>query len=389
MNRRNFLATAAMAPLVSFVPYRLAHAAARWDRVLLLIELSGGNDGLNMVVPYADPNYAKLRPTVGIKREAVLQMDERLGLAPEMSPLMPLWKNKELAVALGVGYPDPNLSHFRGIDIWNTATDSDESATVGWISQIFKAGEAPPVEFAADGIVVGRGSVGPLRAPDRRVLVLENGGAAAMNEAKRMVAAPDMGGGNAALAHVLATQQSFKMSSAAVLAKNVDKVDPGATFPAGDFGSQLQMAARLLVGGVQVPVIKATLGGFDTHAGQPVDQPALLAQLASGITAFSESMKKNGLWDRVMVMTYSEFGRRPKENGSSGTDHGTAAPHFIAGGKVKGGFYGAQPSLTDFFDGNNLTHTTHFRSMYATAASEWWGISVPFLKEKPLGVVKA
>ncbi len=388
MNRRDFLRTAAAAPLISFVPYRLAHAAARWDRTLVLIELQGGNDGLNMVVPYADPNYAKLRPTIGVKRDRVLQMDEKLGIITEMERLMPLWKNKELAVALGVGYPDPNLSHFRGIDIWNTATDSEESATVGWISNIFKI-EQPPVEFAADGIVVGRGSVGPLRAPDRRVLVLENGGAAAMNEAKRMVGAPDMGGGNAALAHVLATQQSFKMSSAAVLAKNVDKVDPGATFPAGDFGSQLQMAARLLVGGVQVPVIKATLGGFDTHANEQNDQPPLLAQLASGIAAFSESMKKHNLWDRVMVMTYSEFGRRARENGSGGTDHGTAAPHFIAGGKVKGGFYGAQPSLTEFFDGNNLTYTTHFRSMYATAAQEWWGISAPFLKEKPLGVVKA
>ena len=169
--------------------------------------------------------------------------------------------------------------------LFRSATDSEESATVGWISNIFKI-EQPPVEFAADGIVVGRGSVGPLRAPDRRVLVLENGGAAAMNEAKRMVGAPDMGGGNAALAHVLATQQSFKMSSAAVLAKNVDKVDPGATFPAGDFGSQLQMAARLLVGGVQVPVIKATLGGsYGMDPERYVDSKLILIWGSNPITS--------------------------------------------------------------------------------------------------------
>jgi uncharacterized protein (DUF1501 family) len=197
------------------------------------------------------------------------------------------------------------------------------------------------------------------------------------------------GGGNAALAHVLQTQQSFKMSSAAVLAKNVDRVDPGATFPAGDFGAQLQMAARLLGGGVQVPVIKATIGGFDTHATQLADQTPLLTQVGAGIAAFSDAMKKHGLWDRVLVMTYSEFGRRPRENGSGGTDHGTSAPHFIAGGKVKGGLYGAQPSLTDFPDGQNMQHTTHFRSMYATVTQEWWGIPTPFIKERPLGVIAA
>ncbi len=387
MNRRDFLRTAAVAPLVSFVPFNLAHAAARWDRILVLIELQGGNDGLNTVVPYADPKYAEYRPTIKLGRDRILQLDEKLGLNPELAPMMKLWQSKQLAVVNGVGYPDPNLSHFRGIDIWHTATDSNQAATVGWISEVFKHGEAPPADYAADGIVVGRGSVGPLKAPDRRILVLENGGAAAMNEAKRMAAPAMGGGGNAALAHVLQTQQSFKMSSAAVLAKNVDRVDPGATFPAGDFGSQLAMAARLLGGGVQVPVIKATIGGFDTHATQLADQTPLLNQLGAGIAAFSDAMKKHGLWDRVLVMTYSEFGRRPRENGSGGTDHGTAAPHFITGGKVKGGLYGQQPSLTDLEDGQNLKHTTHFRSMYATAAQEWWGIPTPFIKEKALGLI--
>lgn len=388
MKRRDFLRTAAVAPLVSFVPFHLAHAAARWDRILVLIELQGGNDELSTVIPYADPKYAELRPTIKVARDRVLQLDERLGLGPELSPMMKLWRDKQLAVVLGVGYPDPNLSHFRGIDIWHTATNADEASTVGWLSQVFKL-EAPPADYAADGIVVGRGSVGPLKAPDRRILVLENGGAAAMNEAKRMAGNAGMGGGNAALAHVLQTQQSFKISSAAVLAKNVDRVDPGATFPAGDFGNQLAMAARLLGGGVQVPVIKATIGGFDTHAAQLTDQPPLLTQVGAGIAAFAEAMKKHNLWDRVLVMTYSEFGRRPRENGSGGTDHGTAAPHFIAGGKVKGGIYGQQPSLDDLFDGENLKHTTHFRSMYATAAQEWWGIPTPFIKEKPLGLISA
>ena len=158
-------------------------------------------------------------------------------------------------------------------------------------------------------------------------------------------------------------------NAAAVLAKKVDQVDPGATFPEGDFGNQMKMAAQLLVGGVQVPVIKATLDGFDNHANQQNDQPPLHTQLAGGIAAFAQSMQKHNLWDRVLVMTVSEFGRRARENGSGGTDHGTAAPHFMLGGKVKGGLYGAQPSLTEL-DAENLVFTTHFRRMYATAARE-------------------
>ena len=392
MNRREFLTSAALAPLVTVPFMGPAQAAARWGRAVVLVELKGGNDGLNTVVPYTDSTYYSLRPNIAVPKETVLQLDERLGLAKELAPLMALWEQGQLAVALGVGYPDPNLSHFRGIQIWDTATDSSEFSQRGWIGQLYDEVEAPPAEFAADGMVLGRGVFGPLKAPGRRVMVLKNIGqldAAALLPS--IAPAPGMDGGMAVdpnpLAHVLGVQQDFKSGAAAILAKGVENVDAKASFPEGKFGLQMELAAKMIAGGVQVPVIKVTLGGFDTHAAQVDEQPLLHAELASGLSAFADSMRGHGMWDDVLVMTYAEFGRRPKENGSGGTDHGTSAPHFLMGGRVKGGLYGEQPPLDDLVNRDNLQHRLHFRSLYATVAQEWWGMDASFLKEAPLGAI--
>jgi len=392
MNRRKFLTSAALAPLVTLPFMGPAHAAARWGRTVILVELSGGNDGLNTVVPYTDSSYYSLRPNIAVPKETVLQLDERLGLAKEFEPLMPLWDQGNLAVALGVGYPDPNLSHFRGIEIWDTATDSSDFAQSGWIGQLYDRIEAPPAEFAADGMVFGRGVFGPLKAPGRRVMVLQSIGqldAAALLPS--IAPAPEMDGGMAVnpnpLAHVLGVQQDFKSGASAILAKGVENVDAKASFPEGNFCLQMEMAAKMIAGGVQVPVIKVTLGGFDTHAAQVDEQPLLHAELAGGLRGFSDSMKAHGMWDDVLIMTYGEFGRRPKENGSGGTDHGTSAPHFLMGGRVKGGLYGEQPPLDALVNRDNLQHRLHFRSLYATVAQEWWGMDVSFLNEEPLGAI--
>ena len=385
MERRHFLTTAALTPLLSLPLGRLAAAAGRWDRTLILIDLDGGNDGLNTVVPYADPRYARLRPEIGVPRDRVLPLDERLGLHGALEPLMPLWQDRQLAVALGVGYPDPNLSHFRGIEIWDTAVDSDRFASSGWISQVYDEAGAPPDAFAADGIVVGRAPSGPLVARDRRVVVLANGAeslARASQIPMAMGAAP-----NAALAHVMAVQDNFHHAAADILQRRIENVATGAAFPETDLGGDMEVAARLLIAGVQTPVIKVSLRGFDTHAAQLEEHPLLLAELAGAVAAFANSMKANGLWNDVLLMTYSEFGRRPYENGSGGTDHGTAAPHFLLGGRVRGGLYGEQPPLDDFPDGRNLAYRLHFRSLYATAVREWWGTDASFLREPPLGCI--
>lgn len=389
MNRREFLATVALSPLVTLQFPRIANAAARWDRTLILVELDGGNDGLNTVVPYADPLYARLRPNLGVPRNQVLQLDERLGLAPELEPLMRHWQDRKLAIALGVGYPEPNLSHFRGIEIWNQATDSNKFTQTGWVPQLFAEAGAPPVEFAADGISIVRGGAGPLHAPDRRVVVLANG-AESLERGAGLV--PMMDGAapaNPALAHLMAVQDNFHHAAADILARQIENVDAGASFPEGNLGDGLSAAARLLIAGVQTPVIRVALRGFDTHSNQQADLSLLHTELAQSFDAFARSMEGAGLWNEVLVMTYGEFGRRPKENGSGGTDHGTAAPHFLMGGRVKGGFYGEQPPLSDrdFPDGRNMAHRLDFRSLYATAANEWWEVDASFLTEPPLGCI--
>ena len=386
MNRRKFLATAALAPLVTLHWPRFALADARWDRTLVLVELGGGNDGLNTVVPYADPEYARLRPEIGVPRDRVLQLDENVGLVADLEPLMRLWADGQLAIAQGVGYPDPNLSHFRGIEIWDQATDSDKFEQMGWIARLYAEAGAPPEEFAADGISLGRGNPGPLAAPEGRVVVLADG-AESMSRGAGVVPMGEAVPVNSALAHLLSVQDNFHHAAADILHRQIDGVDAGAEFPMGNLGEALATAARLLIAGVRVPVIRASLGGFDTHTAQTEELPLLHAELAASMAAFASSMKSNGLWDDVLVMTYSEFGRRPYENASGGTDHGTAAPHFLMGGRVRGGLYGEQPPLNDFPDGRNLAHRLHYRSLYATAGKEWLGLDASFLDQPPLGCI--
>jgi uncharacterized protein (DUF1501 family) len=397
MNRREFLATAALAPLVTLQWPRLALADARWDRTLLLIELSGGNDGLNTVVPYADPEYARLRPDIGVPRDRVLQLDERVGLVADLEPLMRIWADNQLAIAQGVGYPGPSLSHFRGIEIWDKATDSDKTEAMGWIGRLYAEAGAPPADFAADAITLGRraGKLGPLEASGKRVVVLADGidsmsrGSSVVPMSTGVAPMGTMMPANQALARLTSVQDNFHHAASEILHRRIDGVETGVEFPAGDLGESLRTAARLLIAGVRVPVIKAYLRGFDTHNGQGGRLPQLHAELAGSMAAFAQSMKAHGLWDDVLVMTYSEFGRRPYENASGGTDHGTAAPHFLIGGRVRGGLYGEQPSLErhDFPDGRNLGYRLHYRSLYATVAKEWWGTDASFLDQPPLGCI--
>ncbi len=380
MNRRHFLGLAGALPL-ALMPLRAPLGAARWDRVLVLVELFGGNDGLNTVVPYADPQYHRLRPTLAIGRDRVLPLDERLGLHPSLASLMPMWQGGELAVALGVGYPDPNLSHFRSIDIWDTASDAGETVRQGWIARLLEESRSAG-RFDAAGVVLGRNSLGPLASREPIALSLDDPDRFAA-EAGRLEETPRRTA-TTALAHVTGVHQRSLHGGRALVDSNLQTA--GAVFPPTSLGRRLETVARLLASGFAVPAIKVSLTGFDTHAGQAAVHGRLLRQLADALAAFAAAMKSHGLWERVLVMTYAEFGRRVAENGSLGTDHGTAAPHFLLGGRVRGGLYGEQPPLDDLRDGN-LAHRLHFRSLYATAAREWWGLEARFMGEKGLGCI--
>jgi uncharacterized protein (DUF1501 family) len=363
MNRRDFLA-ASVAAL--FLPGAALAQASGYRRLLVLIELKGGNDGLNTVVPYADDAYYRLRPRIGIGRDEVLQLDGRTGLHPALEPLLPLWKAGELAIVQGVGYPSPNLSHFRSIEIWDTASRSDQYLAEGWLARAF-AGNPVPSQFAAAGVIVGGADMGPLAGGGTRVIALTEP-EVFLRQAR--LARPVGTSRNSALDHILRVEAGIVEAAA--------RLDAGAQFatefPRGPFGNAVRVAAKLAANPSGVAAIRLSLGGFDTHQNQPPVHQRLLGELASGLAALKSALMEAKRWDSTLVMTYAEFGRRPQENNSNGTDHGTAAAHFIAGGRVKGGLYGEAPRLADL-DGGNLRHAVDFRSLYATALERWWGFS--------------
>jgi uncharacterized protein (DUF1501 family) len=360
MNRRDFLAVSLAALLLP----RTALASG-YQRLLVLLELKGGNDGLNTVVPYTDEAYYTLRPRIAVRREEVLPLDARAGLHPALKPLLPLWEARELAIVQGVGYPGPNLSHFRSIEIWDTASRSDQYLAEGWLARAF-AGHPVPAGFAAGGVAVGGGDMGPLAGSGTRAIALT---APEVFLRQARLANPVGKGRNSALDHILRVEAGIVEAAA--------RLDAGVQFrtefPRGAFGNAVRVAAQLAANPSGVAAIRLSLGGFDTHQNQPGTHQRLLAELGEGLAALRAALQETNRWDSTLVMTYAEFGRRPQENFSNGTDHGTASAHFIAGGRVKGGLYGQMPRLAEL-DGGNLRHAVDFRSLYATALERWWGL---------------
>ncbi len=377
MTRRELLKLFTVLPLVLLAPrpFDLFAAQAgtilgRWDRVLILIELHGGNDGLNTLVPYADPRYYQARPHLAISHERVLQLTPKLGLHYALEPLMALWQRQELAIVQGVGYPKPNRSHFRSIEIWDTASASDQILEEGWLARLFETYPLP-VKYASDGVILGNRDGGPLSGKTVRTIALQDP-QQFLQQASRLKTL-DQSSPNKALAHILQVQRELT-HAAGDLAERLQHRSPlQTTFPASPIGRQLETAAQLLVAKIPIAAIKVSHGSFDTHANQLGHHERLLREFAESLVTFRQALVQAGLWDRVLIMTYSEFGRRVGENASAGTDHGTAAPHFLLGGSVKGGLYGAMPSLDDLQE-SDLKYQVDFRSLYATVTRNWWGL---------------
>lgn len=367
MKRREFLNCIGGAGLLALAPNLAAAVGSTpYQRLLILVELKGGNDGLNTVVPYADPNYHALRPRIGIKREDVLPISGQLGFHPSLQALLPLWQAKELAVVQGVGYPDPNLSHFRSIEIWDTASKSDEYLQQGWLARSF-ARTPPPAAFAADAVVVGSQDMGPL-VGGRRVVALSN-----PEQFSRLARLAEGGGamGGGPLAHIQRVEADIRQA-AAKLATSGPAFAFTTEFPQGGFGATVRTACQVLGAGVEIAVLRLTLSGFDTHQSQPGAHGNLLGQLAEGLAALRSALIELKLWERTLVMTYAEFGRRPRENQSNGTDHGTANVHFALGGAVRGGVYGESPNLARLDASGNMLFNVDYRRLYATVLERWW-----------------
>jgi len=342
------------------------------SRILLLVELKGGNDGLNTLVPYADARYRELRPAIGVPRERVIQLDEKVGLHEKLQPLMESWKAGDLAIVQGVGYPYPNRSHFRSIEIWDTASASSQTLNEGWIARSFE-GVSLPKGAGVDCIVADTNAL-PSTGPELRTIVMQDA-ENFLRQAQNLKDAQGMGdGGNPALRHLLAVRHEINAAAAGLRDKLRTAAAPAVAY-GQEFllGRQLDVATRVITSKVPVVAVKVALGGFDTHANQAPTQERLLAYLAASLATLRNNLIAAGRWNDVLVMTYSEFGRRAKQNASAGTDHGTAAPQFVMGGGVKGGLHGAYPSLHDLQDGD-LKHTVDFRSVFATVAQGCWGL---------------
>ena len=357
-----------------------SRGASAYSKLLILVELKGGNDGLNTLVPFADPSYASLRPRIALRREELIHLNEREGLHPSLTALQPLWQGGELALIRGVGYPRPNLSHFRSIEIWDTASGSEDYLPQGWVARAFAA-NAVPREFAADGVVIGNGEAGPLGgavARGTRVVTLANT-EQFLRQAR--LATPQAAHGlvhkNGALRHILKVESDIAQAAGALGGGETLK----AAMPDGPFGDAVRAAAQVLSGRGNVAAMSLSLNGFDTHQNQPGVHANLLRQLGEGLAALKAALVELGRWESTLILTYAEFGRRVQENGSSGTDHGAASVHFALGGRVRGGLYGEAPRLDGLGDGN-LAHAVDFRSVYATALARWWGI-------EPAGVLGA
>jgi uncharacterized protein (DUF1501 family) len=353
----------ALAPTVSWAA---APAGADYQRLLVLIELKGGNDGLNTLVPYANSTYYALRPKLAVPRDQVVQLSDRVGLHPALAPLLSFWTRRELAVLQGVGYPDPNLSHFRSIEIWDTASQSDVYLQDGWLTRSFAAAPTPAT-FAADGVIIGSPDLGPLAGGGTRAIALANT-EQFLRQAR--FAVPEGQSHNKALQHILKVEADIIQAASQLNASYAFKTE----FPEGAFGNAIKCAAQVVANRSGVAVVRVTLGGFDTHSGQLATQARLLGELAHGIVALQGALDELGKWQDTLVLTYAEFGRRPKENLSNGTDHGTASVHFAFGGRVAGGLYGEQPSLDRLSGDGNPTHAIDFRSVYATVLDRWWGV---------------
>ena len=356
--------------------------SAEKDRsILVLIQLAGGNDGLNTVVPYEDDNYHRLRPRIGFRKNDLHVVNDRFGLHPECGSLAELHRDGKLAIVQNVGYPNPNRSHFRSMEIWETGSDSDEYLTSGWLGRFFDnccsgAPETDPVAMSISN-----------EMPDAFVadgehnvfsLALGNGRSRSVGEdmldaMRREEKAPD--GTANFLQHTLMNA----LITESRVQERMRGYKPMTAYPNSALANSLKSVAALIASGQDTRVYFVSLGGFDTHANQLARHSTLMQQLSAAMSAFQADIEAHGLDDQVLTMTFSEFGRRPSENVSGGTDHGTAAPLFVMGSKIQGSVFGEAPDL-NVEKNKDLTYSTDFRSVYSTVIRKWF-------EEDPLKVL--
>ena len=372
---------------------RTQQASGKDGKILVVIQMSGGNDGLSTVVPFGDDAYYRKRTAIAHEKKSLLKINDYVGLHPALTPFKALYDEGQLGIVQGVGYPNPNRSHFRSMDIWNTAEPEKEISTNGWIGRYFDA-TCPGVDPHV-GMSIGERL--PIAMQGSRVTPLafekpENYAykgkdkdryrelnSMSMDHAEDRAATEKMQKARASVKKVVTpdAQLDFLTRTAMDAQVSSDKIasliknhQAPVAYPRGEFGEGLRTIAAMIKGNMPTRVYYVSLGGFDTHANQRGKHDQLMQAFAQGVDAFTKDLRQQENEDRVLVMSFSEFGRRVDQNASSGTDHGAAAPMFLIGPKIKPGLIGQHPSLTDL-DQGDLKFTTDFRNVYATVLQNW------------------
>lgn len=371
MNRREFMGMAALLPWLGVFPGEVLAVPARpQQRILVLVKLAGGNDGLNTLIPHADPLYYQYRPSIGVPKHRVLNIGENQGLNPYLKALKPWWDKGSMAWVQGVGYPHGTLSHFRSSDIWETAVDASQYTDTGWLGALL-----PECKPGLHGIAIGENS-GPMAGKNCNTIAMQSPQSflsqISLLEDIQPVAT------NSVLAHVTNVHHQLYAAGEQLSNKLQRPVTLGIPFSTSKLGRDLEAVAKMILTGVDAAVYMVTLDGFDTHSNQNAVQSNLLHQLAGALDSFAQAMQRGGRWNDVMLMTYSEFGRRVQENHGKGTDHGTAGVQLVMGGKVRGGLYGEPLDLSHLDSDGNPQHTVDFRTVYGTVAQRWLGQPNPW-----------
>lgn len=384
ISRRKFVSETAAASTVLGIgvaaPQFLQQAAAAQKsdgRILVVVEMAGGNDGLNTIVPYDHDAYRKARPKLALNANEVLKIGDQLGFHPVMTGFADLLEAGRLAIVQGVGYDNPNRSHFESMDIWHTCQRKDEVRTDGWIGRILEqsefktAGDPPAMHLGQENQPFALMSR-DVRVPSIRSLDqfrLESGNNKLFRQTVKDLADARRKESNDLLGFVQSSTSSAITASERIEAAGMN-YKAAEKYASNELATKLQTVARLIDSGLTTPVYYVRIDGFDTHAQQPGAHQSLLRQVSDAVSTFLRDAIAHGHGDRILCMCFSEFGRRVSENASEGTDHGTAGPVFLAGEGVKPGLIGRHPDLSMLEQGD-LKHHTDFRRVYATVLENW------------------
>jgi uncharacterized protein (DUF1501 family) len=348
------------------------------DNILVVVQMSGGNDGLNTVIPARTDEYYKARPQIGVAKDRAIKLNDDLSLNPGLAAFKEIFEAGQLAIVNGCGYPEPNRSHFQSMAIWHTA-DPKGSAHGGWLGHYLdhccrgtEAGSLNAVNIGNElpQALVNEGPPVPtIQSIDDFQLRTDP---ATMYQAKRerqIIKDLNAARKESPALEFLARQATNAIVGAEEIRKLTEGYKPDSDYPGG-FGQQLKLIAQMIAGNFGTKIFYCQIGGFDTHSAQPGQHENLLRQLSVSIQAFMKDLKAKGILNKISIMCFSEFGRRVEQNSSNGTDHGTAGPMFVLGGKVKGGLYGSYPSMQNL-DSGDLKYTTDFRRVYTTLLERW------------------